>query len=211
PEGVLRRRRIARRVACQVATGLGISIAGEEGRANQAADTDGFWQVNSNRAFTSRIELPADLHDRVAAVQEKAISYFAFGRVRHRPVEDGEGNGAATVYDVEKSNAISSAEIARPQDYQVGRHLDFPIAVPSRFLEIRDHLISLVGRIDEEIELPGQPLVRAHRSQRSSAGHVPARRDVNARYLRVDEDRCNQEHERQPGSLSKKPNHVSLL
>ena len=108
-----------------------------------------------NRAFTPRIELPADLHDRVAAVQEKAVSNFAFGCIRHGPVEYGECNGAATIYDVEESNTVSPAEIAGPQDHQVGRHLDFPIAVPSRFLEIRDHLISLVSRIDEEIELPG--------------------------------------------------------
>jgi hypothetical protein len=122
----------------------------------ESGDTDRGRQIDSGRALAARIELPSDLHDGVAAIEQEPIAVVVRRRRPvdgHLRVELAERNAAPPIDDVEERDPVALARVPRFQNHQVGGELDFARAVSRSLVEIGDDEIALVGRVNCEIQL----------------------------------------------------------
>ena len=92
-------------------------------------------------------------------------------------------------------------------DHEVGRELDLPGRVPRRLVDIRDDGVALVGGIDQEVQLPGELLVRAGLPEGASSRDVAARGNLDARDLGVDEAGKQSRQQRRQCSTPKGSSH----
>ena len=180
---VFRRGRVTRRVADQVADRRCIPVVGDESCLHQTGNASRDREVDPNRAFAPRIELPSDLHDRVTAGEQKAVSNLPLGRVCCRSVKGVQRDSPASVHDVEQRDSIAPAYISRPEDDQVGRHLDLAGGVLRRLIQIGDDLIPLVAWIDQKIDPSAHAFVDAGGPKCATARNIATRGDLHARDL----------------------------
>ncbi len=149
---------------------LVVWLVGDEFGSNQTGHANGGGKIDANRALSARIEFPSDLHDGVAAIQQKAVPDLAVGRFRGRTIEMRKRHAAASVHNVKQRDSVSARGIAGLQDHDIGGKLDLAGSVARRLIEVRNHLVTRIGGINDKVDLAGEPFVGAGRSERAAFG-----------------------------------------
>ena len=121
-------------------------------------------RVEPHQAVAPRdVELPAEPHQREAALQEKFVAEL-LRRARierpRGPVIHQEHAFRAPVRHFEQHGAIAMRGITRFQHVDVGRKLHESLFIARRLIDIRNDPVSRVGRIDGEIGFADETFVR---------------------------------------------------
>ncbi len=121
-------------------------------------------RVHADEAGALRdVELPADPQQREALIHQKPVAHLGRGRgigASSGVIEEAEHAFAAAVGHFVEHGAVAALHSFRLDEKEVRRELDLAARVARGLVEVGHDLVRGQRRIDREINLPGDFLVR---------------------------------------------------